>query len=32
MGAELVSPAKRGAWFDVPDASLAKLAGQGCRV
>ena len=32
LGAELVSPAKRGAWFDVPDASLAKLAGQGCRV
>ena len=32
LGAELVSPAKRGAWFDVPDASLAKLAGQECRV
>ncbi len=32
LGAELVSPAKRGVWFDAPDASLAKLAGQGCRV
>lgn len=32
LGAELVSPAERGLWFDVPDASLAKLAGQGCRV
>ena len=32
LGAELVSPAKCGLWFDVPDASLAKLAGQGCRV
>ena len=32
LGTELVSPAKRGLWFDVPDASLAKLAGQGCRV
>ena len=32
LGAELVSSAKRGAWFDVPDASLAKLAGQECRV
>ncbi|MFR3196924.1 MAG: hypothetical protein ACLTRJ_07390 [Bifidobacterium longum] len=32
LGAELVSPAKCGLWFDVPDASLAKLAGQGCRM
>lgn len=32
LGTELVSPAKRGLWFDVPDASLAKLAGQECRV
>ena len=32
LGTELVSPAKRGLWFDVPDASLAKLVGQGCRV
>lgn len=27
LGAELVSPAERGLWFDVPDASLAKLIG-----
>lgn len=32
LGAELVSPAKCGMWFDVSDASLAKLAGQWCRV
>lgn len=32
LGTEVVSPAKCGLWFDVPDASLAKLAGQGCRV
>ena len=27
LGTELVSPAKRGLWFDVPDVSLAKLIG-----
>lgn len=32
LGTELVSPAERGLWFDVPDVSLAKLAGRGFRV
>lgn len=32
LGTEVVSPAKHGLWFDVPDVSLAKLAGQGCRM
>ena len=27
LGTKLVSPARRGLWFDVPDASLAKLIG-----
>lgn len=27
LGTELVSPAERGLWFDVPDVSLAKLIG-----
>lgn len=32
LGTEVVSPAKHGLWFDVPDVSLAKLSGQECRV
>ena len=32
LGTEVVSPAKHGLWFDVPDVSLAKLIGQGCQV
>lgn len=32
LGTELVSPAERGLWFDVPDVSLAKLAGRGFGV
>lgn len=31
LGAELVSPAKCGMWFDVPDANLAALLGPGPR-
>lgn len=27
LGTELVSPAERGLWFDVPDVNLAKLIG-----
>lgn len=32
LGTEVVSPAKHGLWFDVPDVSLTKLSGQECRV